>query len=91
MSSGLEEGLEADAQVGAGLVAVQQGQLVDQDRAEGEALGGEQAAGRDLAQAAEDALELAVEVLQRAGAQLVEDAPDLGAGVRCEGTAPACS
>jgi hypothetical protein len=63
--------------------------LVDQDGAEGEALGGDEPAGGHLAQAAEGALELTVEVLQGVRAQLVEDAadPDAVVGVRV-GAAP---
>src|SRR5438093_902477 len=50
-------------------------------RPPGDALRRDQPAGGHLAQAAEDRFELAVEVLQRMGAQLVEDAADLDAGV----------
>ena len=41
------------------LEAVEQGQLVDEDGAEGEALGADEAAGGDRAVGVEDALELA--------------------------------
>src|SRR5690348_144673 len=83
-SGGLEEGFEADAEILMMLEAVEQGQLIDEDGAEGEALGADEAPGRHRAVRVEDALELAVEVLDRERAQLMEDATDLDAvvGVR---------
>src|SRR3712207_1147725 len=63
------------------LEAGEQGELVDEDGAEGEALGAGQAAGGHRAVGVEDALELAVEVLDGVRAELVEDAADLDASV----------
>jgi hypothetical protein len=59
--------------------AVEQGELVEEDGAEGEALGAGEAARRDGAVGVEDTLELAVEVLDGEGAELVEDAADFDA------------
>ena len=56
------------------LEAVQQRHLIDEDGAEREALGADEAACRDQGVDVEDALELAVEALDGEGAQLVEDA-----------------
>src|SRR5947208_14987829 len=66
------------------LEAVEQGQLVKEDGAQGEASGPVEAACGHRAVGVEDALELAVEVLDGERAQLVEDAADLDAvvGVR---------
>jgi hypothetical protein len=47
MLSGLEEGFEADAEILVVLEAVEQGELVEADGAEGEALGADEAAGGD--------------------------------------------
>jgi hypothetical protein len=63
MSGGLQEWLEATPQVAASLVLIEERELVDQHRPEDVALGGDQAFGRDGSRAIEDALELAVEVL----------------------------
>ena len=71
------------------LEAVEQGELVQEDGAEGEALGPDKPARRDGALDAEDALELAVEVLDRVRAELVEDAADLDAVVGVRIAAPA--
>src|SRR5438132_14324129 len=73
---GLEEGLEPHAEVAAGPMAVEQGELVDEDGPEGVALGGRQAAGRHLAVAVEDGLEGLVEVLDGVRAQGVEGGAD---------------
>src|SRR5215210_6999849 len=83
-SGGFEEGLEADAEILLMLEAIEQGQLIDEHGAEGEAPGADEAPGWDRAVHVEDALELAVEVLDGEGAELVEDAADLDAvvGVR---------
>src|SRR4051812_18347963 len=83
-SCGLEAGLETDAKVEAVLVAVPEQELVDEDRAEGEAPGGGETPGRDCAVGVEAGFELLVEVLDRGGTQLMEDAPPLDAvvGVR---------
>ena len=62
-------------------MAVPEGKLVDEDRAEGEAAGVGQALGRHRPAHVEDLLELAVEVLDTHGAKLMEDAPNLGPGV----------
>ena len=65
------------------LEAVEQGELVDEDGAEGEAPGADEAARGDRAVGVEDALELAVEVLDGAVAEPVEDAADLEPGSVC--------
>ncbi len=57
--------------------SIEQCQLIEEDGAEGEALGADEAARRHRAVGVEDTLELAVEVLDRERAQLVEDPPDL--------------
>src|SRR5438445_6593252 len=81
---GLQEGLEPHAEVAAGLVAVEQAELVDEHGRQRVAPGVRQAAGGHLAVGVEDGLEGLVEVLDRVGAQGVEDAADLGpvVGVR---------
>src|SRR3954470_13879714 len=63
---------------------MEQGELIDEHGAEGEAAGAHEPAGRDGAVGVEDALELAVEVLDGVRAELMEDAADLDAvvGVR---------
>ena len=61
------------------LEAVEQGLVIEKDRAECEALGAEEATGRDRAVGVEDALELAVELLDGERAQLVKGATDLNA------------
>ncbi len=63
------------------LEAREQGELVAEDGVEGEAPGADQAARGDRAVGVEDALELAVEVLDGTGAELMEQAADLDAGV----------
>src|SRR5215471_1589456 len=88
-SGGLEEGFEANAELLAVLEAVEQGELIDEDGAEGEAPGAEEAARGHGAVGVEDALELAVEVLDGEGAELVEDAADLDAVVGVGVGAPA--
>ena len=85
----LQEGLEADAEILAVLEPVEQGELIGEHGAEGEAPGADEAAGRDRAVHAEDALELAVEVLDGVRAELVEDAADLDAVVGVGIGAPA--
>src|SRR5258707_11687316 len=79
--SSLEEWLEATPQVASGLDLMEERQLVDQHRSQHVAPGGAQAFGRHWPCAIEDALELAVEVLDGPRAQFVEDAPDRRAGV----------
>src|SRR5215212_10688803 len=83
-SGRFEEGLEADAEVLVVLEAIEQGELMDEDGAEGEASGAHESAGRDRAVGVEDGLELAVQVLDGVRAELMEDAADLDAvvGVR---------
>ena len=71
------------------LEAVEQGELVEEDGAEGEAAGPGEAARGDGAVGVEDALELAVEVLDGERAELVEDAADLDAVVGVRVGAPA--
>src|SRR3954454_18498631 len=88
-SSGFEEGFEADAEILAVFEAVEQGELIDEDGAEGEASGADEATGWDRAVHVEDALELAVEVLDGVRAQLMEDATDLDAVVGVWVGAPA--
>ena len=56
------------------LEPIQQGKLIDKDGPQGEPLRVDQALGRHLAVAIEDAFELLVKVLDGCGAQLVEDA-----------------
>src|SRR5687768_5174304 len=84
-SSCFQEGLEADAEILAVFEAVEQGQLVDEDGAEGETLGADEAARRYGAVDVEDARELLVEALDGERARLVEDAahldPVVGVGV----------
>src|SRR4051812_10796300 len=87
-SGGFQEGFEADAEILLMFEAIEQGQLVDEHGAEGEALGAGEAAGRDRAVGVEDALELAVEVLDGVRAELVEDAADLDAVVGVRVLAP---
>src|SRR5215203_2592403 len=72
-SGRLKEGFEPDAQVRAALEPVEQSQLVDQHRPERVALGSEEAPGGHLPVRVEDRLELAIEVLDRVGAQLMEN------------------
>src|SRR5688500_14103908 len=88
-SGRFQEGFEADAEIQLVLEAVEQGDLVQQHGAEGEALGADEAPGRDGATGSEDGLELAVEVLDGEGAEFVKDAADLDAvvGVRIPATA----
>src|SRR3954451_20227830 len=88
-SSGFQEGLEADAEILAVLEAVEQGQLVDEDGTEGEALGANEATRWHGAVDIEDAFELLVEVLDGERAQLVEDPAHLHPviGVRIAATA----
>ena len=78
-SGGLQEGFEADAEILLVLEAVEQGHLADEDGPEGEALGADETPGRDRAVNVEDALEVAVEVLDGERVQLVEDSADLDA------------
>jgi hypothetical protein len=59
------------------LLAVEERQLIDQDGAQDEPSGGHQATPGELALAVEDALELAVEGLDRPRAEHVEDPSDL--------------
>ena len=82
LSGGVEKRLQADAQAATSLVVMPQRQLIEEEGAEQEALGRQQAAGGYVAQAAEDGFELGVEVLDAVGAQLMEDAADLDAIVR---------
>jgi len=70
-SGGLEECFEADPEILLVLEAVEQGELIGEDGAEGEALGAGQPAGRHRAVGIEDALELAVEVLDGVRAELM--------------------
>ena len=63
------------------LEAMEQGQLVDEDGPECEALRADEAARRDGAVHIEDAFEVLVEVLDGEGAQFVEDAAHLDAVV----------
>ncbi len=65
----------------ASLEAIPEGELVDEDGAEDEALGVEQATGGHLPAAVEDPFELAVEVLDGARAKLMEDPADLDTAV----------
>ncbi len=71
------------------LEAVEQGQLVEEDRARREPPGADEAAGGDRAVGVEDALELTVEGLDGRRAERVEDPADLDAviGMRV-GAAP---
>ena len=62
-------------------MVVPEGELIEQDRAQQESAGGHGAAGRHAAQAAEDRLELSIEVLDAVGAELMEDAAYLDARV----------
>lgn len=68
------------------LEPIQQGELIDKDGPQGEPLCVDQALGRHLVVAIEDAFELLIEVLDGCGAQLVEDAthffPNIGMGIR---------
>src|SRR5262249_28634587 len=73
-SSGLEAGLEATPQVAARLELMQERQLGDYHCAPDIALRRDQARCRDWARAIEDGLELAVEVLDGARTQRMEDA-----------------
>src|SRR5438067_35185 len=66
---------------------IQERELVDEDSAEDVAAGGDQPAGGHLAAAVEDALELAVEVLDRPRAKLMEDPTDLDPAVGVRGGA----
>lgn len=80
-SGGFQEGFEADPEVLSVLQAVEQGHLIEEHGAEGEALRTGEAARRHRAMRVEDALELAVEVLDGDRAQFVKDPADLDASV----------
>ena len=88
-SGGFEEGLEADAEILVVHEAVEQGDLVDEDGAEGEALGADEAARCHGAVDIEDAFELLIEVLNGHRAQLVKDPSHLDpiVGMRVGSTA----
>src|SRR5437762_12923129 len=81
-SGGAQEGFEADAQIIASGETVQQGELVDENGAEGKALGRDQAGRGDRLVAIEDALELLIEVRAGEGAALVDDAAHVRTPVR---------
>ena len=76
-SRGSQEGLEADAEVGPLLKAVQQGELIDEDGAEHPPLGRDEPPRGHLAVGIKEGFELLVEVLNGVGAALVEEAPHL--------------
>lgn len=82
----MEEGFEADIEVELMLIAIEQGELIDEDGAQSKALGVAQPFGRDRAMDAEDALEMLVEVLHGQRAEFVEDTTNLdttiGMGIR---------
>src|SRR2546428_6938925 len=88
MSSGLEKGFEPDAQISAALEAFQQQELIDEDRSQGPATRCLPSSGGHRTVQAEDRFELLVKVLDRDGAQLVQQATDLDAliGVRIAAT-----
>src|SRR5215204_3297452 len=83
-SGSSEEGFESTIDVQPSLMTVEQSQLVDQHRSEGETLGVDQPSCGHLSVHLEDGLEMLIEVLVGHAAQLVEDAPDFDAivGVR---------
>src|SRR5829696_4332339 len=83
-SGSSEEGCESTIDVQPSLMTVEQSQLVDQHRSEGETLGVDQPSCGHLSVHLEDGLEMLIEVLVGHAAQLVEDAPDFDAivGVR---------
>src|SRR5215216_4429883 len=83
-SGSSEEGFESTVDVQPSLMTVEQSQLVDQHRSEGETLGVDQPSCGHLSVHLEDGLEMLIEVLVGHAAQLVEDAPDFDAivGVR---------
>lgn len=85
---GLPVGFEADPERLAPLEAIQQHQLVDQDRGEGVAPGRRSAAGGDRPHHVEDGFELAVEVLDRLRPQGVKHPPHVHPGVSVGGGAP---
>src|SRR5436305_14218077 len=80
-SGGLEERLEPDIEVEAVLVAVEQGELVDQEGSQGKALGSAESLGRHRAMHPEDALEMLVEVLHGQRPEFMEDPTDFNAAV----------
>src|SRR5918994_3284305 len=88
-SSGSEEGFEPAVRTRISLVAIEQGQLVDEDRSESKTRGVEPSPGGHRPMRFEEGLEMLVEVLYGHVAQPVQDAPDLHArvGVRI-GTSP---
>src|SRR5260370_25548515 len=59
------------------LITVQQCQLIDEHTTQSKAASGNQAFGRHLGVSVEDAFEMLVEVLDREGTQLVENASHL--------------
>src|SRR5919202_3927276 len=81
-SGGLEKGFEPNAQVHIMFMPIPQGQLVDEDRAQGEPTGVRQPFRRHLSVTIEDPFELLIEVLDRRRAQLVEEAAYLHPVVR---------
>src|SRR5262249_19123945 len=78
MSSSLEGGFEPDTQGSALLMALQQQELIDQDRAQAPPTRRYMSPRRYRPVQAEDRLELLVEVLHRQRAQLVQRSPHLG-------------
>src|SRR5207248_2050573 len=87
-SGGLEKGFEADIEVEAMLVPVEQRHLIDEDSAQGKALSVAEPFGGNRAVDSEDAFEMLVEVLHGQGPQLVEDPANLDPAV-CVGISPA--
>src|SRR2546423_11409986 len=82
----LQEGFEADTAWKVVLMAIEERELVDQDRSQSNPLGVDQALRRDLGMTLKDPLEMFVEVFDRPAAQLMEDPPHgypaIGVGVR---------
>src|SRR5215211_6284625 len=90
-SSSSEEGFESTVRARSPLVPVEQRQLVDEDRSQGEACGVESSLGGYRPVRLEEGLEVLVEVLYGHVTQPVQDAPDLHArvGVRIGSPPPA--